>query len=169
MEKSPIRVDGEDLVSFLLLVAAGGSCVCILTKGSCVGCPGGSGGDLDSRSLGFVALVLLVTMSETLITETYRLQQKGIWWDDFWRPFNLTFWGFSGYRFKTPWMYYLKIHRIQMNSLLLSQTQLICLMDWFLFVTPSCSLVLSLNLSPWNPCSWYLAVSNWLQGSKTLS
>lgn len=39
---------------------------------------GGSGGDLDSRSLGFVALVLLVTMSETLITETYRLQQKGI-------------------------------------------------------------------------------------------
>lgn len=61
-------MDDEDPVSFLLRVAAGSSSVCILTKGSCVGCPSGSGGDQVSRSPGFVALVLLVTTSETLIT-----------------------------------------------------------------------------------------------------
>lgn len=67
-EKSSNRMHNEDLVSFLIRVAAGSSCVCILTTGSCVGCPSGSGGDLDSRSPGFVALVLLVTTSETVIT-----------------------------------------------------------------------------------------------------
>lgn len=54
MEKSPSRMDDEDPVSFLLRVAASSSSVCILTKGSCVGCPSGSGGDQVSRSPGLL-------------------------------------------------------------------------------------------------------------------